>query len=272
MTARLLCTVLATAVATQVATPPWPVQRDSRALSAKIDPPAGYSRVPVETGSFGVWLRELPVKAGRPAVRLFDGRPKANQSAHFAILDIDTGRRDLQQCADAVMRLRAEYLRVAGRDRDIAFRFTSGDLARWIDWRDGSRPVVTGNRVKWQRSAARDDSYANFRRYLDSVFTYAGSHSLEREITRIGDSALEPGDVFIQGGFPGHAVIVVDVARTAAGATAFMLAQSYMPAQDMHVLHNPAEPAISPWYRDVRASALRTPEWTFPPGAARRFR
>jgi hypothetical protein len=271
MTARLLCTVLATAAATQVVTPPWPVQRDSRSLSASIEPPAGYSRVAAQPGSFGAWLRELPVKAGRPAVRLFDGRPKANQSAHFAVLDIDTGRRDLQQCADAVMRLRAEYLRAAGRDRDIAFRFTSGDLASWINWRDGTRPVVTGNRVRWERSAARDDSYANFRRYLDSVFTYAGSHSLERELARVGDLPLEPGDVFIQGGFPGHAVIVVDVAR-APGATVFMLAQSYMPAQDMHVQNNPADLNMSPWYRDVRTSPLRTPEWTFPPDAARRFR
>jgi hypothetical protein len=125
--------------------------------------------------------------------------------------------------------------------------------------------------VRWTASASRDDSYAGFRRYLDTVFTYAGSHSLERELEPVGRTPLEPGDVFIQGGFPGHAVIVIDVARRG-DATDFLLAQSYMPAQDMHVLVNPAEARLSPWYRDDRTAGLITPEWTFPAGAARRFR
>ena len=273
MTARLLCTAIVLgAVAQNTPQPPaWPTAPDSQALSARIQPPAGYARAAVAPGSFGAWLRALPLKAGRPDVRLFDRSLKTNQSAHAAVIDIDTGVRDLQQCADAVMRLRAEYLHATGRERNIAFRFTSGDIARWTDWRDGLRPAVSGNRVRWTPSAARDDSYAGFRRYLDSVFTYAGSHSLERELGAVADTSLEPGDVFVQGGFPGHAVIVIDVARRG-DATVFLLAQSYMPAQDMHVLVNPADAGLSPWYREDRTASLRTPEWTFPAGAARRFR
>jgi len=240
------------------------------ALVGSVPPPIGYARVPVAPDSFGAWLREFPVREGSPPVYLYDGRLKANQSAHYAVLDIDVGDRDLQQCADAVIRLRAEYLFTLPCRDEIVFDFTSGDAARWSDWRDGQRVVVSGNEVSWRNAAAPDSSYAGFRRYLDTVFMYAGSASLEREILPVNDIRnLRGGDVFIQGGFPGHAVIVVDVAENAAGDRVFLLAQSYMPAQDIHILKSFAE--ISPWYRVQAVGKLHTPEWGFEFDDLRRF-
>jgi hypothetical protein len=240
-------------------------------IEERIAPPAGFRRVPEAAGSFGAWLRKLPLKPGRPPVRLFDGRLKTNQSAHWAVLDIDVGRGDLQQCADAVMRLRAEYLRAAGAEGAIGFHFTNGEPARWSAWRDGFRPRVRGNRVAWAKSAARDGSYASFRRYLDVVFTYAGSASLERELERVRDPRrIQAGDVFIQGGHPGHAVLVADVAEDAAGRRAVLLVQSYMPAQNIHILRHPGA-RENPWYVITGNDRLLTPEWEFPPGALRRF-
>ena len=224
-------------------------------------------------GSFATWLRALPLRPGRPGVRLFDGSLKRNQSAHHAVFDLDVGSRDLQQCADAVIRLRAEYLfsRLSEADcDDVSFNFTSGDAARWSDWRRGIRPRVSGNAVSWNQTAPADDSYASFRRYLDTVFTYAGTHSLARELHPVPDpSRVEPGDVFIQGGFPGHAVLVVDVAEDDRGRRVFLLAQSYMPAQDIHLLRNPA--SQSPWYAARSAGELQTPEWLFDVTDLRRF-
>jgi Domain of unknown function (4846) len=42
------------------------------------------------------------------------GDMKARQDVQYAVLDISVGNRDLQQCADAVMRIRGEYLQKAG--------------------------------------------------------------------------------------------------------------------------------------------------------------
>ncbi|MDA1192282.1 MAG: DUF4846 domain-containing protein [Candidatus Poribacteria bacterium] len=78
--------------------------------------------------------------------------------------------------------------------------------------------------------------------------------------------------MFIQGGFPGHAVIVIDVAvNTITGERLALLAQSYMPAQDPHVLVNSYDRSRSPWYRIDDSASLYTPEWTFSPNTRRRF-
>jgi hypothetical protein len=103
------------------------------------------------------------------------------------------------------------------------------------------------------------------------VFTYAGSASLAAELVAVADPAeIRPGDVFIQGGFPGHAVLVTDVAEDSAGERILLLLQSYMPAQDIHVLTNPSSP-ISPWYSARKEGVLQTPEWTFRYSDLRRF-
>ena len=66
--------------------------------------PAGYHRITADKGSFAAWLRAIPLKKDR-TVYLYDGSPKLNQDAQFAVLDVSVGHKDLQQCADAVMRL-----------------------------------------------------------------------------------------------------------------------------------------------------------------------
>ena len=241
-------------------------------IQSRFDPPAGFTRVPAAPGSFGDWLRGLPLLPGRPDVMLHTGEPKANQAAHLAVVDIDVGQRDLQQCADAVMRLRAEHLFARGDHDAIAFNYTSGDRIAWARWANGERPRVSGNAVTWSQGHAPDDSHASFRRYLDNVFIYAGSASLAKELRRVDDPAqVQIGDVFIRGGFPGHAVLVVDVAADDAGRRVFMLVQSFMPAQQVHVLRDPASPA-SPWYEAESRGELRTPEWLFDRAELMRFK
>lgn len=237
-------------------------------IAQRFAPPSGFQRLPVDAGSFGSYLRHLPLKQEGAPVLLHDGRLKARQDVHAAVLDSELGRKDLQQCADAVMRLRAEYLYRSGQEDAIAFDFTSGFRAEWVRWRRGERIRVTGNRCAWVHGAAPDSSHAQLMRYLDAVFTYAGTLSLARELKRASPAPpdagdLRIGDVFIQGGSPGHAVLVVDAARHADGRLAFLLAQGYMPAQEIHVLRNARQPDLGAWYLLHGEARLHTPEWTF---------
>ncbi len=256
-------------------------------LLQRIAPPKGFQRVHVRRDSFAYWLRRLPLKPSGSAVYLFNGQLKFNQNAHMAVIDIDVGKRDLQQCADAVMRLRAEYLYAKGRDRDIHFNFTGGTKVPFLRWTRGERPRVRGRHISWRRGARRGRDRKNFKRYMRMIYAYAGTYSLARELGPVKLDDMQGGDVFIKGGFPGHAVLVVDVVENpATGERRFLLLQSFMPAQDMHVLKNPNSVFASPWYKlptsrpanwstsrssDPPTGQLITPEWAFAWTSLKRF-
>jgi hypothetical protein len=227
-------------------------QPDADTLAARFPPPAGFERVAAAPGSWAEWLRGLPLKPDGAPVLTYTGGKKWRQDVHAAVVDIDVGTRDLQQCADAVMRLRAEWLFASGRQKEIAFNDTDGKRRRF--------------------SALSRQDYAGLRKYMDLVFAYAGTFSLERELKPASIETLEAGDIFIKGGFPGHAVLVADLARNVStGEVRFLLLQSYMPAQDIHVLKNPASTDGSPWYSTNFGSQLVTPEWVFLRTALKRW-
>ena len=134
------------------------------ALVNRITVPKGFTRIEVEPNSFADWLRYLPLKPGNPDVHLYNGELKRYQSGHAAVLDIDVGTTDLQQCADAVIRLRAEYLFKTKNFDKIKFHFTSGDMMSWNDYKNGVRAFVNGNSVSFRKTENFDDSYENFRK------------------------------------------------------------------------------------------------------------
>ncbi|MCM5528713.1 DUF4846 domain-containing protein [Parasegetibacter sp. NRK P23] len=236
----------------------------SDTLLLRFPPPAGYELVPAARNTFVHFLHHFPMKPHGSAVYLYDGRLKANQQVHAGVLDIDVGKRDLQQCADAVMRLRAEYLFQTKQPQLISFNFVNGFSATYSRWANGERIQFNGNHCSWKAGAAADHSYINFRKYLDIVFAYASTISLSKQLHRKPIAQLEAGDVFIEAGSPGHAVIVMAVAREKTfGKKIFLLAQSYMPAQDIHILVNKENRKLSPWYEVPEDGILQTPEWRF---------
>jgi hypothetical protein len=170
------------------------------------------------------------------------------------------------------MRLRAEYLFASNQRDKIHFNFTNGFRADYSRWRDGYRIAVKGNSASWYKAATRDTSHRVFRAYIDFVFNYAGTMSLSKELKTVSYTDMLPGDVFIHGGSPGHAVIVIDMAVNKSGQKMYMLAQSYMPAQETQVLCNNNNPAISPWY-ELKANdrVILTPEWQFSSAELKRF-
>lgn len=251
---------------------PVPQHTDQETIQERFEPPAGFQRVESGAGSYAFYLQHLPLKPPGTKVAYYNGDTKPNYGVYAAVVDMDIGSRDLQQCADAVMRLRGEYLWHQQEYEQIHFNFTNGFRVDYERWRQGYRIRFDGNKTSWVKNASPSNSYKNFRKYMDLIFAYAGTASLEKELKSAAANDLKIGDVFIQGGFPGHAVIVVDMAvKTDTGEKVFMLAQSYMPAQDIQILHNPVEEDISPWYHWPISGALYTPEWRFDDPNPKRF-
>ena len=207
----------------------------------RIPLPTGFIREISDSASFTSYLRNIRLKKNK-TVYLYNGQQKFNQSAQFALLDISVGNKDLQQCADAVMRLRAEYLFTQKKFDRIIFFDNNKTAYKFL-------PPYNSN---------------NFSNYLNRVFGMCGTASLSKQLYPVARFAtIQPGDVLIRGGFPGHAVIVIDVAVNASGEKIYLLAQSYMPAQDIHVLKNPMNENLSPWYEVNENHIIQTPEFTF---------
>lgn len=239
-------------------------------LETRFLTPDGYTRVEAEAGSLAEFLRSYELKEDGSPVLLYDGRKKGNQNAHAAVFRLPIEEEDLQQCADSVMRVYAEYFYYTGQTEKIAFHFTNGFLAKYEKWREGNRIKIDGNDAYWVKTNSYDDSYETFRSYLRMVFAYAGTQSMVDESEEISLSEIEVGDVFLKGGSPGHVVMVVDVCQKGDGK-AFLLAQGHMPAQEFHVLKNP-EHKEDPWYYEEEiAYPFHTLEYTFEEGSLRRL-
>jgi len=247
------------------------IDEEGNTVQERLMVPEGFVRVKVEAGSFGEYLRNLPLKPHGTKVKYYDGGTKPAE-VYEAVIDIDVGDRDLQQCADAVIRLWAEYLYSKGLFDQIHFNFTNGFNAEYSKWRQGNRIKVEGNKVYWEKEAEASNDYESFRKYLNMVFAYAGTLSLSKEMKRVQLEDMTIGDVFIKGGSPGHCVIVVDMAENPqTGEKLFILAQSYMPAQDIHILKNPENEDGNPWYTINFGDVLKTPEWEFTKDQLMRF-
>lgn len=204
-------------------------------LAEAFPPPPGAVRATAD--AFGAWLRELPLHEAGREVRTYDGRTVDIVAAR--VVDMPVGTRDLQQCADSALRLRATWERAVGRSP--AFHYTSGDLSPWSAWSAGTRPKVVGNAVTFVPGAAKPDaSDAAFEAWMMNLFMYAGTRSLPRDTVAVeAPGGARPGDIVVEPGSPGHAVVLLDVATH--GARTFVLVgQGYMPAMDFHVLAGPA--------------------------------
>ncbi len=240
------------------------INSDGMTLESRFPTPDGYERTDAKKKSLANSLRGYELKEDGAPVLLYDESEKGNQNAHAAVFKLPIEDADLQQCADSVMRVFAEYYWNTEQYEKIAFYFTNGFLCEYSKWMEGYRVVINGNDVSWSKEASYDDSYECFVKYMRTVFNYAGTLSMDSyESKTISLSDMDVGDVILKGGSPGHVVMVVDVCTSANGRKAFLLAQGYMPAQEFHVINNPLH-ETDPWYyEDEMTFPLNTAEYTF---------
>jgi hypothetical protein len=249
-------------------------QAPSDRLDGRFPTPPGFTRVSAPRGSFGEFLRTLPLKpAGSPVVD-YRGNKLHADGQHpniVAVADIDIGEKDLQHCADAIIRMHAEW-RYGRGERDLTYRSVSGQALSYRGYVSGDRAFVSGNNIVLRHSAdARKDDHTLFRGWLDEVFSWAGTASLERDAKKVASTSESvPGDFFVMSGSPfGHAVLILDIAKDENGRLALLLGQSYMPAQSFQVLARDG----SAWFIVEPGDAfVVTPFWKpFPMSSLRRL-
>lgn len=235
-------------------------------LFQRFSPPPGFTRVSVQPGSFGEWLRGLPLAKENSPVLTFRGDVllPGNHENIAAVASLDVGPDDLQQCADSVIRLHAEWKWASGA-RDMSYKAAAGTPMPYARWMRGERIVQEGNAIRWKGNAKPDPEgrdHASFRQYLDSVFTWANTGALAMQASKIKFDEIRPGDFFILPGSPGHAVLVLDMAVNAQRKKMALLGQGYMPAQSFQVLR-PSRAGL--WFElDPAAGGVQTPFWPDP--------
>ncbi len=184
-----------------------------------------------------------------------------------AVVAIDVGDKDLQQCADSVIRMHAEWRRAVGRG-DVSYKSLSGFPMPYERYRRGERFVLAGKDLAWTGGGRPDDSRATFRGYLDNVFMWANTVGLARDAAKVPRADVRAGDFFVLGGAPGHAVMILDVAVAADGKKRALIGQGYMPAQSFHVIRAADG---SPWF-SLDGDEVKTPFWApFPWESLRRL-
>jgi len=220
-------------------------------VATAFPPPAGF--IAVEHDAFADWIGELALKAPDEPVRTFRG----DEVGHDArVIAFPMVKGDLQQCADNAIRVRAEYLKETGGE--ISFHATSGDPMPWKRWQAGERPYESGNRLKWKAGTS-----GGWDAYLAKVFMWAGTMSLKFDTDSVSDP--RPGDVLVKPGSPGHAIVLLDVAKKG-DETLVLVGEGYMPAQDFHVELGPK----SGWW--PYDDGVELDHWSLPASGLRRWK
>jgi hypothetical protein len=88
-------------------TKPLVIDSSKTTIRTRFEPPKDFFWVKEEPGSFSEFLVNFPLHPPNFPVRDFRGNLILKQKNHVAILNIDVGEKDLQQCADAWIRLYA---------------------------------------------------------------------------------------------------------------------------------------------------------------------
>jgi hypothetical protein len=246
---------------------PAPVE----SLEARFPTPPGYQRVAVTAGSFGEWLRGLPLTApGTPVVSNTGDTVYPGDDPYVAaVVAIDVGAGDLQQSSDAITRLHAEWLWANDKPDAISYRSASKLDMPFSRWAKGQRLLPSGPNVFWVvKGKPKDPNYNDFRQYIDAVMLWSNNFSLATRATHVSEPAqLTPGDFFLQTRGKGHAVLVLDVAQKPTGERVALLGQALQsPAQSIHVMRlghatawfsmRPPNPVLTPRGDEFRWAEL----------------
>ncbi|MCQ2959088.1 MAG: DUF4846 domain-containing protein [Bacteroidales bacterium] len=223
-------------------------------------------------GTFEYYVQNLPLKPANYKTHFSNGEEKVFD-VQIGVLDLPQIKERYQQSSGYIIQIRSDYLynsRLYGR---IHYNFINGFVCSYAKWAAGFR--VNSSNNGWEHFEEQDYSRATYKKYMDVILQNTNCSTLAREMSKIKLADVKPGDVFIQNGHPGHAVLIVDVLYSEEEkAVKLVLAQGFSPAQDMEILKN-FEDDECPWFTisvdSEDDTMIRTPQWTFYVKDLRRF-
>lgn len=251
-TPKPTATPVPTAVPTPTPTPYKYINEAGTTILSRFNPPDGFTRISVPEGSFGEYLRNLPLKPYTICAYLYNG--VINESAPWhAVIDQEIAKKDIQQCADTVMRFWAEYLFHNERYSEISFDFFTTPVFKcdFVSWAEGKRVKISGNKCTWKdapEGTEPDYSYENLTKYLEYVYVYANTNSYKLQTKPISVEELTVGDMIIATTLDlnranpdldaslGHAMIIADIAENAEGERVYLIVEGNTPATQPYVI------------------------------------
>ncbi len=240
------------------------INEEGTTVKRRVLLPNNYKRTTYTSNSFSDYVQNYKLKPFGAQVINYDGNLYLYQEGHVGVLELSVPSNGLQQCADALIRIRAEYLWETNQKEKIGFNFTSGHYCSWKKYAEGYRPKIKGNMVTFHKTASANSSKENFYKYLNLIFMYSGTQSLYSELPKINNiSKVEVGDMLIYPGSPGHVIMVVDKATNEKGENLFIFAQGNTPAQSVHIIKNPSDLSLSPWFQVELNEYMEIPTYYF---------
>jgi hypothetical protein len=239
----------------------------------------GYVLDVPEKGSFEYYLNNLPLLPLSAKAHNYAGEI-CHVGYNCGVVDCDFGMKKEEQCADAIIFLRANYLYKNKEYSKIHFCLTNGFNVSYVKWAEGYRVKVSGNKTSWYRMSRARSDYGSetFKKYLAFVYYYAGTYSLNHELKSVPQwNDAHIGDIIIDGGFPGHAEIIVAIERNKVKKNDIKVitAEGYTPAQQIEIV-NPFYNSDSPWtnlgdVNDVTRLNFSNSTYTFKAQKLKRF-
>jgi hypothetical protein len=244
-------------------------------IETKYNPPEGFERV--YNDDYSKFLRQFPLKKNN-IVKYHSGEEKPNYDIWDAVFDYDLGTHKYHECADAVIYLYSKYNWVAKNYQNLEFHTKLGTSLKYNDYLNGVKYKGNDNWTDlindWANPKPRLNNLKNFEAWLKIVWGWANTYSIdEYNSIKINILDMRPGDFFVRS-YPnrfGHAINVVDiVVNQTNNKKMYMLSQSYMPAQETHILINPQNGSV--WYTLDEFNDIVTPEWSFTVNELKRFK
>ena len=224
---------------------PIPINEAGMTVKDRFVPPDGYTRVVCDEGTFGAYIQNFKLKEYGVQPLYYNGNTNGSAGGLIGVFDQDVTQ--YQQCADSCMRLWAEYNFENGRYDRISFDFVNGFKCDYSRWAEGYRVKVTGNNCEWVKKAEADYSYESLTEYLEFVYLYANTESLQGQLLEVGLGDVQVGDVFVITAYQmdsslGHAVFVADMCENENGDRLYLIFEGTTPASQMALAYSITSP------------------------------